>query len=50
MNTGKAVLLSTAIVAALLGVAGGGVYLLQRKLRHSQEAAQASAAQAASKA
>lgn len=32
MNTGKAVLLSTAIVAALLGVAGGAVYLIQRKM------------------
>jgi len=50
MNTGKAVLLSTAIVAALLGAVGGGAYLLQRKLRHSHEAAQAAANQAVAKA
>lgn len=47
MNTGKAVLLSTAIVAALLGVAAGGVYLAGRKLGHFQDAEQASAAQPA---
>lgn len=33
MNTGKAVLLSAAIVAALLGVAGGAVYLLDRRMK-----------------
>lgn len=33
MNTGKAVLLSAAIMAALLGAVGGGIYLLDRKLR-----------------
>ncbi|QWP76149.1 DUF1963 domain-containing protein [Lysobacter sp. K5869] len=33
MNTGKAVLLSSAIVAVLLGAAGGGLYLLDRKIK-----------------
>lgn len=46
MNTGKAVLLSAAIMAALLGAAGGGIYLLQRKLSRAQAEAQAGAAQA----
>lgn len=35
MNTGKAVLLSTAIVAVLLGAAGGGLYLLDRKMKNT---------------
>lgn len=50
MNTGKAVLLSAAIVAALLGAAGGGFYLLRNTLGHSREAAQAGADSAVAKA
>lgn len=50
MNTGKAVLLSAAIVAALLGAAGGGFYLLRNALGHSREAAQAGADSAVAKA
>lgn len=50
MNTGKAVLLSAAIVAALLGAAGGGFYLLRNALGHSREAAQAGADPAVAKA
>ncbi|UZW59225.1 YwqG family protein [Lysobacter enzymogenes] len=35
MNTGKAVLLSAAIVAAMLGVVGGGLYLLDRRIKQA---------------
>ncbi|MEI2429005.1 YwqG family protein [Lysobacter yananisis] len=35
MNTGKAVLLSAAIVAAMLGAVGGGLYLLDRRIKQA---------------
>lgn len=35
MKTGKAVLLSSAIVAVLLGGVGGGLYLLDRKMKNT---------------